>query len=212
VAGPADLVFRDGFEGGSLAAWTSASTNTGKLSVTTSASLAGQFGLQAVSSGTTALYTEDTSPSALASYHARFRFSPNGAVISSSGTQDVFTALDIAQNPVLSVQVRGVTGGYEIRIRARVAGGSMTSSAWAPLSNGPHTVEVGWTAASLASGRNGLASLWLDGSLVRSIGGLTNGTFRLETARLGLQNMTRTVTGTEFFDNFASTRGSYIGL
>jgi Subtilase family len=213
AAGPADVVFRDGFEAGSLAAWTSSASNNGKLSVTASAALADSLGLQAVSAGTTPLYVDDATPAALAGYHARFRFSPNGAVISGSGTEDILVGRDARGATLFVVQVRSALGGgYEVRTGGRTANGSTMSSSWAPLTNGPHTIEIGWSAASTSVGKNGQVSLWLDGTFSRSISGLANGSMRLENVRLGLQNLTRSVTGTQYFDNFSSTKGSYIGV
>jgi len=78
-----DLIFSDGFEGGSLSAWTSSVTGGGDLSVTAQAALKGNFGLQALINDNTSLYVTDDSPTAEKRYRARFYFDPNGITMAS---------------------------------------------------------------------------------------------------------------------------------
>jgi serine protease AprX len=206
-----DAVFSNGFEAGTLAGWTKSTTNNGKLSVSAASALAGSFGMQAVLAGTTSMYVTDSTPVALPGYHARFRFSPNGAVIGGTAGHDIFLGVDASGKTLVVAQVRAATGGYEIRVGAN-SSGTVKYSAWTAVTNAAHTIEVSWQAATTSTGKNGLASIWIDGTLKQTVAALTNGTQRLEDARLGPQNLSRTVTGTEHFDAFASTKGSYIGV
>jgi serine protease AprX len=206
-----DAVFSNGFEAGTLAGWTKSTTNSGKLSVSAASALSGSFGMQAVMAGTTSMYVTDSTPIALPGYHARFRFSPNGAVIGGTNGHDIFAGLDATGKTLVVAQVRAATGGYEMRVGAN-SSGTVKYSAWTAVTNATQTIEVSWQAATTSAGKNGLASMWIDGTLKQSVAALTNGTQRLEDARLGPQNLSRTVTGTEYFDAFASTKGSYIGV
>ena len=206
-----DAVFSNGFEAGTLAGWTKSTTNNGKLSVSAASALAGSFGMQAVMTDTTSMYVTDSTPAALPGYHARFRYSPNGASIGGTNGHDMFSGLDANGRTLVVAQVRAATGGYEIRVGAN-SSGTVKYSAWTAVTNAAHTIEVSWQAATTSAGKNGLASIWIDGTLKQSVAALTNGTQRLEDARLGPHNLSRTVTGTEYFDAFASTKGSYIGV
>ena len=206
-----DAVFSNGFEAGTLAGWTKSTTNNGKLSVSAASALVGSFGMQAVMAGTTSMYVTDSTPVALPGYHARFRYSPNGAVVGGTNGHDIFAGVDANGRKLIVAQVRAATGGYEIRVGAN-SSGTVKYSAWTSVTNAAHTIEVSWQAATTSVGKNGLASIWIDGTLKQSVAALTNGTQRLEDARLGPQNLSRSVTGTEYFDAFASTKGSYIGV
>ena len=62
-----------------------------------------------------------------------------------------------------------------------------------------------------ASGKNGTVGLWIDGTPGSTLGGLTNGSGRIDAARLGPQSIPSGVSGTEYFDGFASTTTRYIG-
>ena len=211
VAGPAGLVFANGFESGTLAGWTSASTNGGRLTVTAAAARSGAYGLQAAVANTTAMYVRDTTPAALAAYHARFQFAPNGVVMGATRTHDLIQVLDASNNVVASVQIRAASGGYQVRATART-GTSTKSSSWYAITNATHTIELGWTAASTTRGTNGSLGLWVDGTLKETVSSLSNGSARVEEARVGPQSIGSGISGTELFDGFSSTSGSYIGL
>jgi serine protease AprX len=205
-----DAVFSNGFEAGTLAGWTKSTTNNGKLSASAASALAGSFGMQAVMAGTTSMYVTDSTPAALSGYHARFRYSANGVNVGTNG-HDVFVGLDASGKTLVVAQVRSATSGYEVRLGAN-SSGTVKYSAWTAVTAGAHTIEVSWQAATTGPGKNGLAGIWIDGTLRQSVASLTNGNMRLEDARLGPQNLSRSVTGTEYFDAFASTKGSYIGV
>lgn len=210
--GPADLVFADGFESGGLGAWSSAAANGGRLSVTTAAALGGTRGLQAVITNRTDSYVSDVTPSNLATYHARFRFDPNGVSIASGKSHKLLTARNASGTTTLAVEVRKGSGGrYEVRAGSRLNSGSTAWTAWAPLTDDRHTIEVGFAAATTASGANGSTTLWIDGAAAASKTGLKNGSQRVDAVRLGPQAIPAGVSGTEYFDDFVSTVSSTIG-
>jgi hypothetical protein len=133
-------------------------------------------------------------------------------VIGSGKIHDIFHGLNGAAATVITVQVRSATGGYQVRVGSLLKSGSMAYSSWSNLSDAPHTVEVGWQAASTSSGSNGVQKLWLDGAVAQAQTTLANGTTRVDEARLGPQVIPAGVAGVEYFDAFASTRTSYIGV
>jgi hypothetical protein len=176
-----------------------------------SAALVGTYGLRANIADRKEMYVADATPSAAISYHARFRFDPNSVVITSGKTHDVFHGLNRSGTAVITVQVRAATGGYQVRVGSLLRSGSTTYSSWSSMTDAPHTIEIGWQAATTSTGQNGAQRLWLDGTLTQAQTTLANGTTRVDEARLGPQVIPSGVTGTEYFDHFASTVTSYIG-
>src|SRR4030095_14896322 len=69
-----DLIFKDGFESGDLSAWTSSSTNGGKLSANASAAMFNSYGMRAVISSTTSMDVTDEGPTLETRYQRRFSF------------------------------------------------------------------------------------------------------------------------------------------
>jgi hypothetical protein len=204
AAAPTGAIFSDGFESGGMSVWSAAVAGSGKLSVTSAAALAGSYGLQAQISGVAPIYVADTSPSAEVQYHARFAFAPNGVALKSGATQDLLDALSATGGTVLSVQMRSVSGVYQLRAVAATGSLSRTSS-WYTLSNATHSIEIAWQAASTSGGSNGAISLWLDGALKQTVGGVMNGALRVDEVRLGAPSISGTISGTERFDSFVSS-------
>ena len=82
--------------------------------------------------------------------------------------------------------------------------GGLSSTGWYTISDGPHAIELAWKAGARAS-----FSLSIDGKVKRSLGRLDTHRYRLESVRLGTS--ASGPTGTEYFDEFVSTKGSRIG-
>ena len=197
-------LFADGFESGGVSAWSSASTDGGRLTVQPGAALGGNFGL-AASIGGHDMFVADASPNSLAAYHARFGFDPNGVLVTGSKTHDLLVLKNAAGATVMNVQFGRSGSAYRVRMGTLLKAGSTKWTGWMPLTDAPHTIEVGVLAASTASGKNGSAQLAVDGAVV-SLSALANGTTRVDEARLGPQAVpTSGVTGTEWFDLFTST-------
>jgi hypothetical protein len=78
------------------------------------------------------------------------------------------------------------------------------------VSGAAHTLELSWQAAASASTRDGALNMWVDGALAQSKSGVANNTHRLEEVRLGVTNVSAGISGTEYFDDFNSTRGDQI--
>ena len=192
----------------STAAWTSAVTNGGLLSVAPAAALEGSYGLRAEISNTNDLYVLDTTPSAATSYNARFRFDPNDVSLSFLRSHDLFVAASGTATAV--VEMRSLFGWYQVRVGARLDNGSTRYTSWTGLTDDVHVVELGWVASS-GGGSNGTIRLWIDGAEVASATALANGAQRVDDARLGPQSVPSRTSGVEYFDGFVSTLGTYIG-
>ena len=124
---PSDLIFAHSFESGTLAGWSSSSTNGGKLSVSQAAALAGTWGMQAQIGSTAAMYCVDTTPAAERTYRARFYFSPNGV---STTQHDLLVGRSGSGTTIWQVQLRKSGGAYQVRGTLRTnSGGSASTSA-----------------------------------------------------------------------------------
>jgi hypothetical protein len=108
------------------------------------------------------------------------------------------------------VQVRKSGGSYQVRAGA-LSNGSYTYSSWYAISNASRPIELAWRAATTTSGTNGSLSLYVDNAKKQTLAGLRNGSCRLEDARLGAIDGLSGVTGTAYYDAFASTRSTLIG-
>jgi subtilisin family serine protease len=211
TSAPSSQIFADGFEGGTLGAWSSSTTGSGRLSVTAGAALVGARGMQAQINSTTGIYVTDLSPASEASYHARFYFTPNGLATSTS-PHDIFVGRSSAGDQLFRLQLRKSSGSYQLRVVALTNSGSTKSTGWYTITNAKHAIELAWQAGSTSSSTDGSASLWLDGTLKETIGALADGKYRLEEVRLGPSSgLTSGTSGSEYFDAFVSTRTGYIG-
>ena len=164
------------------------------------------LGMQAVISGNTPSYVQDDTPANETSYRARFYFNPNGT--STGGTQhDILVGRNAGGAVIFRVQYRRTGAGlYQIRA-GTVRSGGTTYTAWYSVDNAAHSVEIAWQSASSAT-----FSLYVDGTLRQTLTGLNTSAYRLETVRLGPSSgLNASALGTEYYDEFVSTRNTYIG-
>jgi hypothetical protein len=173
--------------------------------VTAAAKLTGSFGLQAKIVNTTQMYVSDARPNAAKSFVAGFQFDPNSVVSTGTKTHDVFRAMTSTAATAMVVQLRGATGGYQLRAGTRLANGTTTYTAWTAFSDKPHSIKLTWLAASTSAGTNGSLSMSIDGLPAVSLTKLANGTVRIDEVRLGAQGIATGITGTEYFDTYTST-------
>ena len=208
----ADLIFANGFETGNFSGWTSVSNGGGDLSVTSSAAIAGSYGLQAIINDTTAMYVNDDSPAAEPRYRFRFDFDPNSLSMRDGDAHIIFRGYSGTTTVAIRVEFGFSSGAYQIRAALVNDGSTWTDTNWFPLSDGPHSVELDWRAATSAGANNGGLTLWLDGVPQADITGVDNDTLRLDRARLGaLASIDTGTSGTYYFDAFESRRQTYIG-
>jgi SdrD B-like protein/IPT/TIG domain-containing protein len=191
-------IFDDDFEGGTTSLWSSA-TNPSRLAVTAAAALEGTRGLAATLSGSSAAYLQDNSPANETSYDASFRFDPNSSVLGSAAETLLLGRSDSGQQ-LFRIRVRRVGSAYEVRTLL-LAGGSQLSSAWRPISDGPHVLAISWTAAA-----SGSLTLSIDGVLQHTQSGNT-GAYQLGNVRLGIvTGPSSSASGVQYFDDFQSSR------
>jgi Bacterial Ig domain/K319L-like, PKD domain len=207
-----DLIFTDGFEGGNLFAWSSATTGGGRLSVTTAAALVGTYGMQAQITNNNPIFVTDDSPTAEPRYRARFYFDPNSIPMARNKGNYIFDGRNAAGAAVLRVEFRWTGTQYQLRAGLANDLASFTSTAWFAITDAPHAIELDWRASTAAGANNGGLTLWIDGSQNATLAGVDNDTARVESARLGmLDGIDKGTRGTCYFDAFESRRASYIG-
>ncbi len=210
--GTSDFIFSDGFESGSLSAWTSNASDGGDLSVSTAAALAGTSGLQAVFDDTNAMYVTDDTPNAEPRYRARFYFDPNSVTMSSGAAHFLFRGFAGASTQVVRVEFRFSSGTYQIRAALTNDSSTWTNTGWFTISDAPHFIEFDWRAATGPGLNNGGLTLWIDDIQQANLTGVDNDTRRMDQVRLGaVAGMDSGTSGTYFFDAFESRRESYIG-
>jgi hypothetical protein len=211
-----DVIFKNGFNGGNLTAWSSNSNDGGDLSVSGPAAMASTaFGLQGLIDDTTGLYVQDDSPSDENRYHARFYFDPNGfdpGVAQNHLRTRIFIGFEEApMRRLFAVVVRLLSGQYGLMGRVRQDDNSQTDTGFFPISDGPHYVEVDWKRSSGPDALDGTFQMWIDGVSVSTLTGLDNSVSSVDFARLGALSVKAGATGTLFWDEFESRRRTDIG-
>ena len=205
-----DVIFSDGFESGSFSAWSSSTTGGGDLSVTAAAKNSGTFGMQAVINDNTALYVTDDTPAAEPRYRARFYYNPNGIAMAAGDLFYVFQGLNSGGTVVVRLPVRLNGTQYQVRGAVRTDGGTYTSTVWIPIT-GWSAIELDWQAASAPGANDGHLTMWVNGVQQATLTGIDNDTMRVDSGRLGANNVATGTRGTIFFDDFVSHRQTYIG-
>jgi multicopper oxidase len=196
-----DLIFADGFESGSTAAWSTATASG--LAVVASAAHEGSNGLRVTLSGSAARYVTDRRPCAERTYHGRFYFDPNGSL--PAGAETILDGRSATGASILRAQLRRSSGKYQIRAGFRTTGGYVNTG-WFTVTDDWHAIEIGWSAA--VAGR---LDLYIDGTLKQTRTGNSQA-YRLEEVRLGaVAGLGSSSSGTQAFDDYASARHSLIG-
>ncbi len=210
-----DLIFRDGFESGTLAAWTASATDGGNLSLSPLAALDfTSIGAQGLVNDTNPLYVEDDSPRDENRYRARFYFDASGfdpGEVQGHLRTRLFLAFEEAPTRRLaSVVLKRQGGAYSIEGRCRLDDQSQADTGFFPISTAPHAVEIDWLRATTPG--TGRFELFIDGTSVAVLTGLSNGASAVDFARLGALSLKSGASGTILWDEFVSRRKSYIGL
>jgi hypothetical protein len=200
-------LFVDSFGSGNFSAWNGGSSGPG-LSVTAAASMVGSpaFGMQATVGGsTTARYVQDDHPANETSYHARFSFNPHGTT-TANAEHDIFVGRNTAGTSIFRIQYRKNGTNYQVRALVRSTGGESATS-WYTITNASHFVEIAWASGSSAEFR-----LYVDNAQKQKFINLNTSTFLLDSVRLGpAAGLKTSMSGTEYFDDFKSTRTTLIG-
>lgn len=208
TTGPSNVIFSDGFESGSFSAWSSKVDAENDLSVTTAAALQGSYGMAALIDNTTLMYIQDNTPVAEKAYNARFYFNPNSVTFLTASSNRIFVARNNTVD-ILRLDMRIAGGVYQLRASVRLDSGAYSNTIYYNMTNAPQAIELAWKASSAPGANNGVLELYIDGVLKQTLTGLDNDTLAIELARLGM--LAGNLSGTEYFDAFVSTRGTYIG-
>jgi RHS repeat-associated protein len=178
------------------------------LTVTTSAALAGTYGMQALINSTSARYVQDTIPYTETHYRARFYFDPNSSTMANNNAYYLFYGYTGSSTVVLRVEFGFTTaGGYRVRINALNNASTWTNSAWVNVTDAAHYFELDWQ-----SGTSGRVDWWIDGVAQTAVTGFDNSARRIDQVRLGtVAGLDSGTTGTVYFDAFESRRQTAIG-
>lgn len=200
-----ESVFVNGFESGNLTSWNSINGTASLLNILPSAAQSGGFGIEASISNGTSASLIDTSPTAENCYQARFYFNPNSALLSTAA-QNIFVGFDARNQSIFQVQVRLSNNTYQIRATVTENDNSTSATNWFTISNAYHAIEISWQSSFIASFR-----LYIDGKLQMNISGISTNNYQVESVELGPSSGLDGSSGAVYFDNFVSTRTTYIG-
>lgn len=200
-------IFADGFESGSLAAWSASDTGGGDLAVGTEAALVGAYGLRATLNDSSPIFVRDDSPVSETAYRASFWFDPNSISMAQNDDHVIFRAFSGNSTNLIQLNFRYFNGQYQTQVWTLDDGNVWRSSNWLVVSDTPHQIELDWRAASAAAANDGVVTLRLDSGLATSINGLDNDTRRIDHVRLGaVAGIDAGTRGVYYFDSFDSWR------
>jgi len=158
------------------------------------------------------LYLRDDSPQNEPRYRAGFSFDPNGIQMKGGEGHRLLTAQNGSGDVMYLALQRSNSNDYQVQAGVWTDGGSLVTTAWYLILDGPHWLEVDWQAASGAGKNDGHLTMWHDGTLKQSLNGLDNDTLRVEGVALGpLTGTSSSTVGTEYYDTFVSHRINPIG-
>lgn len=206
-----NAIFSDGFELGLAPPWTS--FTGANVSRTAAALRTGSFGMQVAVAGNTPGYVTDGTPVLDPNYRARFYFNPRG-LTGNNAQEVIFAGLNAANQTIFQVQYRRQNAGggtYQVRAGA-LSNGANTFTGWVNITNNAfNRIEIQWASGNPASFR-----LWVGGAPVgtptATLNGLNTSAYKLDAVRLGPSvGLGAGTTGTPYFDDFVSTRTTYIG-
>ncbi|MCB1032465.1 MAG: hypothetical protein KDD47_01365 [Acidobacteria bacterium] len=219
-----DVELADAFEDPASAAWTAVPAPGGSVGVDAGGAITGLLGVEAdlAAAQGQSEYLKDTTPDGAGHYRARFLVDTTGAqilpcdsvLIFSASESDTFTG---AAEHVKVLLRRACTGsGYQIKARGRdgtaSGSGQWWDSAWWPVTDGVHDLELDWRAASGSAVADGYLRLWVDGGYLANITFLANEDRVIEAVLLGTLGVDAGSIGTLAFDDFESWSESPPGL
>jgi hypothetical protein len=211
-----DRIFADGFESGTLAAWSTAAVDGGDLRVSAAAALATtSLGAEGQIDDNKSLYVQDNRPADESRYRARFYFDPSrfdpGEASRSFRTR-IFLAFDESpQRRLVAIVLRRMSGQYALMGITRRDDNTEVNTPFFPITAGPHAVEFDWRRATAPGANNGSFQLWVDGALVGNVANLDNDSSGVDFVRLGALTLKGGASGTIYWDEFESRRKTYIG-
>jgi hypothetical protein len=113
---------------------------------------------------------------------------------------------------VAAVVLRRLGGNYAVMGRARQDDNSQADTGFFPISDGPHAFEIDLVRASDTEALDGTFELFIDGVSMIQLTGLDNSLAEVDFTRMGALSVKTGASGTMYWDEFESRRGTYIGL
>ena len=211
-----DALFRDGFESGTLAAWSGNATDGGDLHASIFAALKSTgVGLRAVVDDTAGLYVEDATPADERRYRARFYLDPNGfdpgEALAHRRIRMFIAFSEAPTRRVAAIVLRRLGGAYALMVRARLDDDAQADTTFVPITDGPHVVEIDLRRSSGPDALDGGLDVWIDGVLAGQLAALDNHLGEVDFVRMGALSVKTGASGTLYFDEFESRRQTYIG-
>ena len=172
------------------------------------------LGLQGLVDDTSAIWVQDDSPNDEPRYRARFYLDTNGFDPGEAlGHRRTRTFIAFSENPtrrVAAIVLRRIDGLYSVSARVRLDDNSQADTAFFPISDGPHAIEISLRASDPDAG-NGVLVLFIDNDPVEIFGQLDNSLTEVDFVRLGALTVKGGANGTLYWDEFESRRQSEIG-
>ena len=212
-----DLIFKDGFETGNMARWSTFAADGGDLTVSPAGAMAGtQWGMTGLEDDTNSLYVQDESPAGEARYRARFYVDPSlfdpGTAQLHLRTRIMVAFAELPTRRLTAVVLRKRLGQFAISARTRLDDNTQVETAFFNIEPGPHAIEIELTAASGPAISDGTLTLWIDGVQVGpTLTGLDNSSSTVDFVRMGALSLKSGASGVLRFDEFESRKQTYIG-
>lgn len=192
-------------EGGTLGEYTSTVTDSGDLSVTAAAKLAGtNYGLSCLVDDTTSIYGfyDLGSPNTTGVIRLRIYLDPNNISMSNTYEMDPINLQNSSWNNIFQLMFY-YNSGYQIAARAYNDSGNSETSKYT-ITDEPHYIEVYIKRATTTSSNDGVVTLWIDGTQKETITNLDNNTSfaNFQYFYAGPLNITSGISGTFFLDQF----------
>lgn len=212
----ADVIFKDGFETGTVERWSVVSAGPGQLSVSAAAAMTGtSSGLEVTTGDQKNVYLQDDTPEDESRYRARFYLDPNGfdpGEATGTFRTRIFSGLGEAPiRQLVSIVLKRKAGQYSIMGSVLLDDLSQVDTPFFLLSNGPHSIEFDWRRASALGANDGAFVMWVDGAVVGTLTRLSNAAQGMDFVRIGAFGLKAEASGRFYWDEFESRRETYIG-
>ena len=200
----ASVIFADGFESGSLSAWSG--NSGGNLLVSPASAMSGGYGLEITISSSFPTYVRTNNAASEYHYHASFLFDPNSIAMDTGDSLLLVRGMD-GNSPLFQIGFGFNGSQYELNIVTFDDSGNMRISNWAALNDAPNLVQFNWDSATGAGANNGTASLVVNGNPPITFSSLDTDTRKVDQVRIGATGGIDLGTrGTFYFDDYSATR------
>ncbi len=209
ASGVPDVIFKDDFESGDVAAWSGVKNVGGKIQIDEGPHL------QLTVFGAKSVYLRDNSPDAEARYRARFYFNLNNLGLDPGHLLKLFVGKQRGEKAwVFAIELRTFGGYHLMRAVIRRNNGTHAHTRWTGALLAPWmAVEMDWRRASSPDASDGSLELWIQGQPFDKVENIKNGEDSIDSVLWGgVRGLGRSATGSILLDRFESRRETYIGF